>query len=82
LRIFKCSNSNVSLFGLFLFKTAKTYPKLTLQQQLKAIPAIQKWTIDFEDCDKVLRIESSVNGLLPLVIKEINALGLFCEELG
>lgn len=52
-----------------------------IKQTFDALPAIQKWTIDFEDCDRVLRIESPSENLLPLVISEVGALGLMCMDL-
>jgi hypothetical protein len=48
---------------------------------LTALPCIKKWTIDFDDCDRVLRIESPSENTLPLVINEVGALGLLCMDL-
>jgi hypothetical protein len=52
-----------------------------LKQQLGKIPDIQKWTIDLDDCDHVLRIESPTENLLPYIVQEVEALGLLCVEL-
>jgi hypothetical protein len=52
-----------------------------IKQRLDALPSIQKWTIDFEDCDRVLRIESPFENTLPVVISEVDALGLVCVDL-
>jgi hypothetical protein len=52
-----------------------------LKQQFDKLPTIRKWTIDFEDCDHVLRIESPIINTLPLIIKEVKALGLMCADL-
>jgi hypothetical protein len=52
-----------------------------LKQQLGKIPSIQKWTIDLDDCDHVLRIESPTENLLPCIIQEVSALGLLCVDL-
>jgi hypothetical protein len=52
-----------------------------LKQQFDRLPTIRKWTIDFDDCDHVLRIESHINNLLPVIINKVSALGLLCADL-
>jgi hypothetical protein len=52
-----------------------------IKQRFDALSAIQKWTIDFDDCDRVLRIESPIENTLPVVISEVKALGLVCMDL-
>ena len=54
-------------------------PRLKLQ--FDKIQNIQKWTIDFDDCDHVLRIESLTENILPVIIKKVAALGLTCADL-
>jgi hypothetical protein len=52
-----------------------------IKQRFDALTSIQKWTIDFDDCDRVLRIESPIENALPVVISEVEALGLVCADL-
>jgi hypothetical protein len=52
-----------------------------IKQRFDALTSIQKWTIDFDDCDRVLRIESPIENTLPVVISEVEALGLVCADL-
>lgn len=47
---------------------------------LDALPDIQRWTLDSEDIDRVLRIESA--GLAPeAVVETLCAAGFLCAEL-
>jgi hypothetical protein len=52
-----------------------------IKQRFDALTSIKKWTIDFDDCDRVLRIESPIENTLPVVISEVEALGLVCVDL-
>jgi hypothetical protein len=52
-----------------------------IKQRFDALTSIKKWTIDFDDCDRVLRIESPTENTLPVVISEVEALGLVCADL-
>jgi hypothetical protein len=52
-----------------------------LKQQFDKLPTIRKWTIDFDDCDHVLRIESLAKNILPIIINEVSTLGLICTDL-
>jgi hypothetical protein len=52
-----------------------------IKQRFDALTSIKKWTIDFDDCDRVLRIESPIENTLPVVISEVEALGLVCADL-
>lgn len=56
-------------------KSAKKLAPLLDQILIKA-----KWSFDLDDCDKVLRIESSEN-TSDLVIRLMNKNGFLCEEL-
>jgi hypothetical protein len=67
---------------ILVFKTnieSKDLPRI--KQTFDALPSIKKWTIDFDDCDRVLRVESPSENTLPLVINEVRALGLMCMDL-
>ena len=45
--------------GILLFKTNVDKRDLpTLQTAMNSVDGIKKWTIDLDDCDKVLRITS------------------------
>lgn len=52
-----------------------------IKRQFDQLPTVQKWTIDFDDCDHILRIESLTQSVLPIIIKKISALGLICTDL-
>jgi hypothetical protein len=52
-----------------------------LKKQFDKLPTIKKWTIDFDDCDHVLRIESRIKNLLPVIMNKVSALGLLCTDL-
>ena len=67
---------------IFVFKTNIEFADLPrIKQTFDALPSIKKWTIDFDDCDRILRIESPSENTLPLVINEVGALGLICKDL-
>jgi hypothetical protein len=52
-----------------------------IKQRFDALTSIKKWTVDFDDCDRVLRIESPIENTLLVVISEVKALGLVCADL-
>jgi hypothetical protein len=67
---------------IFVLKTNIKREDLSrIKQTLDTLPSIKKWTIDFEDCDHVLRIESTSENILAIVISEVEALGLVCMDL-
>ena len=47
---------------------------------VQALPGIHRCTLDVEDCDKVLRIESDA-ACLDLVLDTVRSLGFFIEEM-
>ncbi len=47
---------------------------------LDEAPGLHKWTVDREDTDKVLRIETRNPDPSP-IIERVTACGYFCEEL-
>lgn len=47
---------------------------------LNEAPGLHKWTVDREDADKVLRIETRNPDPHP-IIERVTACGYFCEEL-
>jgi hypothetical protein len=52
-----------------------------LKRQFDKILAIQKWTIDFDDCDHILRVESTSDNILPLIIQNVEEVGRMCADL-
>ena len=47
---------------------------------LTALPAIEQWNFDLEDCDNILRIVA--NGLSPRYVESaLKGVGIGCEEL-
>jgi hypothetical protein len=70
------------MMAILVMKTnisAAYLPQLTAH--FDEIPTIQKWTIDFDNCDNVLRIESYSEDLQPIIMAKMNALGFLCEDL-
>lgn len=64
---------------ILVFKTDICEPHRA-KALLDAEPAIQRWTVDTEDIDNVLRIEGT--GLAPeRVIDLLTCAGFFCDEL-
>lgn len=68
---------------LLIFKTnIKTKKKVkSLRAIFNKIPAVSDWSIDLEDIDKVLRIESTGHLAEKEVINQVNFLGFQCELL-
>ena len=51
-----------------------------IKPYIDRLSPIQNWNFDLEDCDNILRIDSSAN-IAELVIAEVKKLGFDCEEL-
>ena len=67
---------------VYVFKTSVKFKKQIkeIAQELDKITEIQKWNFDLEDCDKILRIETTK--LKPKEITNLlNSLGFNCNEL-
>jgi len=68
--------------NILVFKTNIRYKKQLRQVQpwLNNIEGLHKWNVDFQDNDKVLRLETS--NVSPTKIQSLlNQLGYYCEEL-
>lgn len=68
--------------NILVFKTNIRYKKQLRQVQpwLSKIEGLYKWNVDFQDNDKVLRLETS--DVSPVKIQSLlNQLGYYCEEL-
>lgn len=68
---------------VYVFKTSVHTPEE--YQLLKGLittkfPAVQKWSIDLEDCDKVLRVESWTD-ITRLLIQELKSIDICATEL-
>jgi copper chaperone len=68
--------------NILVFKTNIRYKKQLRQVQpvLNNIEGLYKWNVDFQDNDKVLRLETT--NVSPTKIQSLlNQLGYYCEEL-
>ncbi|KAB7732075.1 hypothetical protein F5984_07630 [Rudanella paleaurantiibacter] len=66
---------------VLVFKTDLTQQHLPLlTHTLAPLGGLLRWSVDWEDCDRVLRVESND---LPsqVVIRELEQLKISCEEL-
>jgi hypothetical protein len=68
--------------NVYVFKTSLKRQDIKFIKSFfdKVLPNT-KWTVDFKDCDRVLRVESKSN-ISNLVCEYICELGFFCVELG
>lgn len=55
----------------------------TVGAALDAVNVITRWTVDLEDCDRVLRIETASETVLEAatIVELMNRLGFSCSEL-
>lgn len=67
---------------ILVFKTniASAQDVLTIAPSLDADPTIEKWNIDHDDADHILRIESTHQDL-SYFIRIVNENGFYCQEL-
>jgi hypothetical protein len=68
---------------IFVFRTnIKTKKKAKIiKPLLNGISSITKWTVDYEDIDNVLRIETKTNLDEATIINQIKSYGYHCEVL-
>lgn len=67
---------------ILIFKTNLDNPELVnrVKPVIQKMPGIQKWNVDIQDCDNVLRIEASE--LSPRSVELVlQTAGYYCEEL-
>lgn len=71
-----------NLAHILVFKTNinNGNDKPLLEQTMAAIVAIEEWSIDVEDVDRVLRVVSHETGPQE-IINKVRALGFECQEL-
>jgi hypothetical protein len=67
---------------VYVFKTSVKYKKQihAISKQFDKIESIEKWNVDLEDCDKILRIESQKN-ITSMVYLVLHSLNISCTEL-
>ena len=67
--------------NVYVFKTSITYDDMRLVNSiLRSVIPQWKWGFDLEDCDNILRIESTEN-IVDLVCFHLQCEGISCEEL-
>jgi hypothetical protein len=68
--------------NILIFKTNIKYKKdlHNLTHVMNSIPSVALWSVDREDIDKVLRIESTSNDT-EAIRNKIQYAGYLCEEL-
>jgi len=65
---------------VFKTKLEDTKQVRELSHHLKNLQGINKWNVDLQDCDKILRIEA--DGITPHSVEEVlQEAGYYCEEL-
>jgi hypothetical protein len=67
---------------VLVFKTNISTPDInpTVERHLRQLKGISRWSIDFSDRDKVLRVEAH-NAQPSEIITVMNSAGFRCEEL-
>jgi hypothetical protein len=67
---------------ILVFKTnIDTIHKIDIvEPMLNSIFHKTNWNFDLEDCDNILRIDTTKNST-HLIIEKITAIGFYCEEL-
>jgi hypothetical protein len=51
-----------------------------ISQEISAFPEIAEWSVDLEDCDKILRVVCDPN-IGDKLVKQLGALGIYAEVL-
>lgn len=67
---------------IFIFRTSihTLDDRANVAQVFAGLPGISRWTVDLEDCDRVLRVVCT--GVAPSRIEHgVRSLGYECEEL-
>ncbi len=66
---------------VLVFKTDMTQQRqLLLADTLSSLGGLLRWSVDWEDCDRVLRVESD-NLPSQVVIERLERVKISCEEL-
>ncbi len=69
--------------NILVFKTNINNNKklATVNNFFSEIPEIDRWSIDMEDIDKVLRVEPTENMLESNIIDLLNEINVYCQNL-
>lgn len=69
--------------SLLIYRTnIKTKKNLKMVSSfLNTHPFIHNWSIDQDDCDKVLRIEARLGATEPEILQGVRSCGFVCEDL-
>ncbi|AUP81394.1 hypothetical protein [Flavivirga eckloniae] len=69
--------------NILIFKTnINTQKKLaTVEKSFIKIPGINRWTVDMEDIDKVLRIEAHSEVIEANIIDLLQEINVYCQNL-
>lgn len=67
---------------IYIFKTNVNSKEdiSKIEPKIEKIGSINQWNFDLEDCDKILRIDST-NVVPQAITNLLNTLGFECEEL-
>lgn len=67
---------------IYVLKTSVRYKKQvkTIAREFDKIIEIKKWNFDLDDCDKILRIETTKK-TMKVVCEILHSLNYICEEL-
>ena len=66
---------------VYVFKTSlQTEDMPVMQPRIDHLLLPCRWSLDLEDCDRVLRVESD-SDITDLVCTELTSLGFDCEDL-
>ena len=65
---------------IFIFRTTinTESDREAVASELNTVPGVSRWTVDLEDCDKVLRV---VGGEPAAIENAVKKHGYVCEEL-
>lgn len=67
--------------SILLFRTDIQQLSDELQSLLNAHHSVQRWSVDTEDVDRVLKIVGEEDISSDQIVGSVQALGHFCEEL-
>ncbi len=66
---------------VLIFKTNLTRRRQSVvANALAGLRGLIRWTVDYEDCDRVLRIESEYVSA-QVVVERLNRMNILCREL-
>ena len=65
---------------IFIFRTTINTDSdiQAIASEIEKLPGVSRWTVDLDDCDKVLRV---VGGEMAAIREVVEKQGYMCEEL-